>query len=95
MTGRHAAGQTAGQNGTAPTSVAALEADIARQRAALAETVDQLHAKLDVKARVQATVHDLRARVTTDRGRPTPALVGAAIGAAVLVAAVVALRRRS
>lgn len=81
---------TAGKNGT----TAALEADIARQRAELADTVDQLQAKLDVKARAQGKVRELKARATTDTGKPQPALLGAAAGALALVALVAWLRRR-
>lgn len=69
--------------------VAALQADIERTREELAQTVDQLTAKLDVKSRI-------RARVTTPEGRPTnPVLVvGGVAVAAVLAAVVLTVRRR-
>jgi hypothetical protein len=71
-----------------------MEADIAAQREQLADTVDQLTAKLDVKAHAQATVTDIKHRATTDSGRPAPQLL-AAIGAVVVVtAALVWWRRR-
>lgn len=71
-----------------------MEAEIEAQRQELADTVDQLTAKLDVKAQARATVTDIRHRATTDRGRPAPGLV-AAIGAVVIAtAALVWWRRR-
>lgn len=59
-----------------------LEADIARQREQLAETVDALRAKLDVKS-----------HLTTDAGRPNQ-VVAALVALAAALAAVVVLRRR-
>ena len=100
---------THGSNGTASgdqdksPSVAAIEADIAHTRAELADTVDQLTAKLDVKTRtkerihhtsdqvtetVVGQVHALREHATDEDGRPTRATLGAG-GAAVLVAVAV------
>ena len=70
-----------------------MEADIAAQREQLADTVDQLTAKLDVKAHAQAKVTDIKHRASTDSGRPAPPLL-AAIGAVVVVAALVWWRRR-
>jgi hypothetical protein len=66
-----------------------LEADIERTRAELADTVDQLAAKLDVKTRI-------RDRFVTEDGRPTPtALVaGGAVLLALTVAVVRGVRRR-
>lgn len=71
------------QNGTTRQLHADLEADIARQREQLADTVDALHAKLDVKS-----------RLTTDNGRPRPQVVAAVVAVAAAVAGVVVLRRR-
>ena len=70
-------------NGTSPES---LEADIAQQREQLAETIDALTAKLDVKSQAKAKVADVRDRATTETGRPRPELL---VGAGVLVAVVV------
>ena len=78
-------------NGTSPEQ---LEADLARQREDLAVTVDQLHAKLDVKARAQDKAHELKDRATTANGRPRPDLTAAAIAAVVLVAGLLVWRRR-
>ena len=63
-----------------------MEADITAQREQLADTVDQLTAKLDVKAHAQARATDMKHRATTESGRPAPQLV-AAIGAVVAGAA--------
>lgn len=70
-------------NGTTPEQIAA---DIERQREQLARTVDELHARLDVKAR-------LADRLTTASGRPRPELVAVAVGA-VLATALLLWRRR-
>lgn len=59
-----------------------LEADIARQREALAHTVQDLQANLNVKMRAQDKAVALKDRATTIDGRPRPEVVG--IGAAVL-----------
>jgi hypothetical protein len=67
---------------------AVLEADVIRRREELAQTVDALSHKLDVKTRAQDKVTELRSAATTDRGRPRPellVLVGALVtGAAAL-----------
>lgn len=62
------------------TRTAEIEAEIARTREDLADTVDELAARLNVKQRVQ--------------DRLTPPVVGAAAAAAVLVVAAVLWRRR-
>ena len=62
---------------------AQLQAEIERTREELAQTVDQLAAKLDVKSRI-------RDRVTSPDGKPTPAVTSAGAGiAAALVTMVV------
>lgn len=55
-----------------------IEAEIAQQRERLAGTVDQLAAKLDVKAQARARVHTLQDRATTDDGSPRPEVLAAA-----------------
>ena len=101
-----------GANGTTSSgpeessSIQAIEADIAQTRADLADTVDQLAAKLDVKTRTKERVHDvsdqvthtvgaqaraLRDRATDSDGRPTKAMISAGGAAAAVVVAVVAL----
>lgn len=51
---------------------AEIEAEIAAQRERLADTVDQLTSRLDVKSRARARVADARASATTPDGRPRP-----------------------
>ena len=70
-----------------------LEAEIAQQREQLADTVDQLAARLDVKSRAQDKVSALKDSATTDSGRPRPEVLGAA-GSLVAMALVVVLWRR-
>jgi MYXO-CTERM domain-containing protein len=72
-----------------------IQADIEQQREQLAETVDLLTHKLDVKAQASAKVDDLKDRATTDDGKPRPELIAAAAGAVVLVGLLVWWRRRS
>jgi nucleotide-binding universal stress UspA family protein len=55
-----------------------LEAEIAAQREQLAETVDQLAAKLDVKAQARAKAADVKDRATTPDGKPRPEVLAAA-----------------
>lgn len=68
-----------------PTTPAEIEADIVRQREELADTVQALHAKLDVKAQARARAASLRDRATTESGRPRPVVLAAAAGAVALV----------
>jgi hypothetical protein len=77
-----------------PTTPAEIEADIVRQREELADTVEALQAKLDVKAQARARAASLRARATTPDGRPRPAVLAVAAGA-VAVAGLLAWRRLS
>lgn len=71
-----------------------LEAEIEEQREQLAETVDQLAHKLDVKAQAKERSQQVADRATTDTGRPRPALVGAVAGVVVLTGLLVWWRRR-
>ena len=73
---------------------AEIEADIEQQRDHLAETVDQLTAKLDVKSQAQAKAHDLADRATTDSGKPRPEVVGAALSLVAMAAVLIWWRRR-
>lgn len=79
---------------------AALEADIAATREDLADTVDALSAKLDVKTRAQEKAGDtkeqLRDFATDPAGRPTPVLgaIGAVVAGLVAMRLVSAWRRR-
>jgi len=69
------------------TTIVEREREVERSRAQLADTVDALHAKLDVKSRAKAQVSVAHDRVTTDDGTPRPdVLAGVAAALAGLVA---------
>jgi hypothetical protein len=97
--------ESADRPSVAPANVADIESDIERTRADLAHTVDQLTAKLDVKARLRqrvATAKEsgveqlrlVRSRATDERGRPTPAALAVAGGVVALATAAVVLMCR-
>lgn len=71
-----------------------LAADIERQRDQLADTVDALQHKLDVKAQVKHKAAELRDRSTTSTGRPRPELIGGVLAVALVVGLVVWRRKR-
>ena len=71
----------------------AIRADIERTREELAETVDALHAKLDVKTQAKERLARVKDHATTDAGRPRPELVAGVLGAVLLVAGLVWWRR--
>lgn len=75
-------------------TTAELEARIAAQRDQLAETVDQLSHKLDVKTQAKERVAQVADRATTDDGKPRPELVAALTATVVLVGALVWWRHR-
>ena len=68
-----------------PQSPEEIEADIAAQREHLAETIDALTTKLDVKTKAKAKAAEVRDRATTDGGKPRPELI-VGVGAVVVVA---------
>lgn len=79
-------------------SVDELRADVERTREELAQTVDALGAKLDVKTRAKARVAEtrqqagalavrLRASAMTEQGKPTPVALGVAAAAGAALAA--------
>ena len=70
-----------------------IEAEIEAQREQLAETVDQLSAKLDVKAQARHKAADLRNRATTPSGSPRPEVLAAA-GSLIAMAVVLLWWRR-
>ena len=82
-----------------------IQEDIEKQREQLAQTVDQLGHKLDVKAQGKAKVEDVKAQTqaklaeakdisTTDEGKPRPEVLGAAAALVAGVAMIIWLRRR-
>lgn len=92
----------------APPEMVELQTDIERTRADLANTVDQLTAKLDMKTRVRNRVADtkdkataqlrnLQDRATDDDGKPTPATrgIGGGVLAALAAVLLLALWRRN
>jgi hypothetical protein len=81
-------------NDHAPTDTARLEAEIEAQRDQLADTVDQLTHKLDVKAQARERAADVKDRATTDSGRPRPEVVAAGASILILLGLMVWWRRR-
>jgi hypothetical protein len=73
---------------------AALEAEIEAQREDLAHTVDQLAHKLDLKTQAKERAAEVKARATTDSGKPRPELVAALASVLVLGGLLVWWRRR-
>jgi hypothetical protein len=71
-----------------------IQADIERQREQLADTVDQLGHKLDVKAQAKNKVDEVRDRATTDDGKPRPEVIGAAAAVVVGLGLIIWLRSR-
>jgi len=82
-----------------------IQEDIEQQREQLAQTVDQLGHKLDVKAQGKAKIEDVKAQTqaklveakelsTTDDGKPRPEVLGAAAAVLVGVAMIIWLRQR-
>ena len=70
-----------------------IEAEIEVQREQLADTVDELAAKLDVKSQAKEKVASLKDSATTDSGTPRPEVL-AAVGSLVAMGLVLLLWRR-
>jgi MYXO-CTERM domain-containing protein len=71
-----------------------IQSNIERQREQLAQTVDQLGHKLDVKAQTKAKVDEVRHRATTDDGKPRPEVLGVAAAVVLGIGLLIWLRRR-
>ena len=72
-----------------------IQADIERQREQLAQTVDELGHKLDVKAQTKERVALVKDRATTAEGKPRPEVIGGAVAVVVGLGLLIWLRRRS
>jgi hypothetical protein len=71
----------------------AIREEIERTRDDLAQTVDALHAKLDVKGQARAKVAQVKEQATTDSGKPRPDLIAGAAGAVLLIAGLIWWRK--
>lgn len=82
--------------------ITTIESDIERTREDLAQTVDQLAAKLDVKTRIRNSLDDakndaanrlrtMRDRATDAEGKPTPTVTAIGVGLVATVAAAIAM----
>ena len=78
---------------TASNDPDAIREDIERTREELAETVDALHAKLDVKSQARAKVDQVKSRATTASGKPRPELIAGAAGLVLVIAGIVWWRK--
>jgi hypothetical protein len=78
---------------TTPNDPDAIREDIERTRNDLADTVDALQAKLDVKSRAKARVARVKDQATTDTGKPRPDVIAGVMGALLLVAGLVWWRK--
>lgn len=81
-------------NGSSASTPEEIQADIDRQREQLAQTVDALSHKLDVKSQAQAKVARIRDGATTDSGKPRPELVAVSVAGVAAVVALIWWRRR-
>jgi Protein of unknown function (DUF3618) len=72
----------------------AIREEIERTRDDLAETVDALHAKLDVKGQARAKVDQIKSQATTASGKPRPELIAGVAGAVLLIAGLVWWRKQ-
>jgi hypothetical protein len=75
-------------------AVGAAERKVEANREQLADTVDALQAKLDVKSHAQDRVRELKDRATTESGRPRSDLVAGAAAVVLALSALVWWRRR-
>jgi ElaB/YqjD/DUF883 family membrane-anchored ribosome-binding protein len=85
---------TSAPNGSGPTDPDQIKAEIEATRAQLAETVDELSARLDVPARARESAARAKdTAVETYRESP-PAVIGGAVALVGLVVGLMVLRRK-
>jgi Protein of unknown function (DUF3618) len=72
----------------------AIREEIERTRDDLAETVDALHAKLDVKSQARAKMDQVKSQATTASGKPRPELIAGAAGVVLLIAGLMWWRKQ-
>jgi hypothetical protein len=94
-------GRTGTDMSSVATDPAAIEAEIERQREELAQTVDHLRDRLDVKSDVEqvgaaakARAHEAKERATTPEGRPRPSLMAVAAAVAAVPVIVIVWKNR-
>ncbi|MDQ6687833.1 MAG: DUF3618 domain-containing protein [Actinomycetota bacterium] len=71
-----------------------IQADIEQQREQLAETVDALQAKLDVKSQAKAKVARLQDKATTAEGAPRPEVIAGGVAVAAMFLLLILRRAR-
>jgi hypothetical protein len=100
MTTSDTSSTASGSNGSTSSSTQAsndpdaIREEIERTRDDLAETVDALHAKLDVKGQARAKVEQVKSQATTASGQPRPELIAGAAGVVLLIAGLVWWRKQ-
>jgi ElaB/YqjD/DUF883 family membrane-anchored ribosome-binding protein len=79
---------------TGSTDPATIQAEIEATRERLGQTVDELHARLDVPSRARERAYRARDTVVETYRESPPVVVGSALALAGLVAGLVILRRK-
>ena len=72
----------------------AIRAEIEKTREELAETVDALHKKVDIKTQAEQKAAEALDHVVTPDGKPRPPVIAVAVGAVALVALLVWRKRQ-
>ncbi|MGN6130758.1 MAG: DUF3618 domain-containing protein [Nocardioidaceae bacterium] len=71
----------------------AIRAEIEKTREELAETVDALHKKVDIKTQAEQKAAEALDHVVTPEGKPRPPVIAVAVGTVALVALLVWRKR--
>jgi ElaB/YqjD/DUF883 family membrane-anchored ribosome-binding protein len=74
-------------------TIADKEREVEQTREELADTVDALHDKLDIKSKAQARLKEARSLATNDAGRPKPVVLAGVLAVLGLVVGLVWWRR--